>query len=357
MNNIIFDNIVFNLQRTGGVSGVWKELISRIIINDEFDCKFLEYSDSCNNLYRNEMTIIKDDILLKDNKWVKFDRFVNPRLSLSSNFIFHSSYYRTCSSKNAINVTTVHDFIYEYFRHGLAKYIHHQQKKNAILASEAIICVSENTKQDLLNFFPKVIESKVFVVHNGVSDKFKLLSKDHDGKSFEYGNYIIYIGNRSQPHKNFLPIIAALEKIKEINLVMIGGGNLTSKEIVMFESSLKNRYYHLSGVSNERLNVLYNYALALVYPSHYEGFGMPIIEAQKAGCPVIAKRGSSITEVAASSAILMEYGDTEEIRYALELLLTLEYRTDIINKGLTNSNRFSWDIMANSVFQIYKGLL
>ena len=92
--------------------------------------------------------------------------------NVNESFIFHSSYFRISSNPNAINITTVHDFTYEYFYHGLHKWIHCWQKYYAIRKSKYVVCISENTKKDLLNFLPDVDEKKIHVIYNGVSDDY-----------------------------------------------------------------------------------------------------------------------------------------------------------------------------------------
>ncbi len=355
---VIYDNIIFSLQKAGGVSGVWKELIIRANEIDALDCRFLEYINSNENIYRRELNLAKESILEKSDKGLFLKKYLNPEINSDSKFIFHSSYYRTCTNKKAKNITTVHDFVYEYYRKGVPKTIHHHQKKHAILASEAIICVSNNTKQDLLNFFPTIKADQVFVVYNGVSEIYKKICIPEKPNFIQrIGTYILYIGNRIQPHKNFKPLIYALKEHPEINLVMIGGGILDKSEINLFDSIIKNRYFHYSNIDNEKLNLLYNYAFALIYPSLYEGFGIPIIEAQRAGCPVIAKKGSSITEVAGDSTLLMENGNSEEISYGINQLKLSQIRDEQIKKGFINSSRFSWDKMATEVFQVYNTLI
>jgi len=357
MNNIVFDNIIFSLQQAGGVSGVWKELIQRVPQKNNGNCSFLEYKNAETNFYRKELTINEAVSVIKKETNLQIERFLSPNILFDKEFIFHSSYYRICKNKKAKNVTTVHDFIYEYYRSGLPKLIHCQQKKHAVLSSDAIICVSQNTKEDLLKFFPSVKEEQVFVVYNGVSDDFnKLEIKEKPDFIQSLGTYLLYIGNREQPHKNFGPVVDALQQFPEINLVLIGGGGLKQIEINLFDKKIANRYFHFSNIDNEKLNIFYNYAFSLIYPSHYEGFGIPILEAQRAGCPVIAKRGSSITEVAGEAALMLNMGTPDEICQYINQLKQDDIRQDIIKKGYKNATNFSWDKMAEEVYKIYQSI-
>lgn len=358
MTDIVFDNIIFTLQKAGGISGVWKELLERTLSNGNYVCEFLEYTNARENLFRKELNIENSSILNLGKKDKPMERYLNPFLSKKKDFIFHSSYYRICTNKHAMNVTTVHDFVYELYRTGLPKHIHHQQKKRAVLASEAIICVSENTRKDFLNFFPQVGEDRVFVIHNGVSESFRQLDQTEVPAFLKpYGNYVIYIGIRTDPHKNIHSLIRALEKQPDLNLILIGGGKLDESEVLLYDKSIKGRYFQLNNVSNEHLNMIYNSAVALVYPSVYEGFGIPVLEAQRAGCPVIATNRSSISEVAGDGAWLTQAGLEEEIILGLDELRGGLFRKQLIEKGIINSKRFSWSRMATETLQVYEAIL
>jgi glycosyltransferase involved in cell wall biosynthesis len=358
--NIVLDNIIFSLQKAGGISSIWVELVKRVYVNSEFKSLFIEYPNAFENPYRKKIQINSENIINKS--WdAKIAAHFSLRHKTADNkpFIFHSSYYRTCKNKNAMNITTVHDFIYEYTRKGIPKILHHHRKKDAILASEAIICISENTKKDILKFFPQTDEKKLHVIHNGISNEFYKLEDILIKNELEnrYGNYILFVGARHVPHKNFPPLVVALEKHKNLNLLLAGGNVLANSEIEYMDKYIKGRYFQILGTSNKELNDLYNNAFALVYPSLYEGFGLPIIEAQAAGCPVIATNVSSVTEIAYGSALLTDSGNAEEIDAELNKLYDTEIRKKIIDKGINNSKQFSFENMTTKILSLYKSLI
>ncbi|MDR2408048.1 MAG: glycosyltransferase family 1 protein, partial [Bacteroidales bacterium] len=134
---IIFDNIIFSLQKAGGISVVWTELL-KSIISSGLEYKCLEYNSSQNNIFRNKIEIPSQNIILSNYSSTKIQRYFNPQIReiIDTPFIFHSSYYRYCTHKKAINFTTVHDFTYEYFSSGIKKIIHCYQKHKAIKKSE-----------------------------------------------------------------------------------------------------------------------------------------------------------------------------------------------------------------------------
>lgn len=356
--NIILDNIIFSLQKAGGVSVYWYELLSRIKNDSELSPMFIEMSNQ--NIFRKNLIINDSQIFNKSPHYpISIQRYSNPHL-FSNKGLFHSSYYRTAIDKEITNITTVHDFTYEYYRNGLAKHIHSYQKGNAIKKSKKIICVSQNTKKDLLKFYPKIREDQIRVIYNGVDDIYQALPiKDEiilkNLIPFSSGEYILYVGDRKSLYKNF-NVAVGVCKIANQPLVMIGGGMLTPKENHILQNQLGNNNFKLLfGINNEHLNIIYNHAFCLLYPSLYEGFGIPILEAQRAGCTVISTNYSSIPEVAGKGAILIDKVTETEIAEILKLLKKdSALVTTLINEGFNNSQRFSWDKCYQETKQLYK---
>ena len=348
--NIIFDNIVFSLQKTGGISVYWDELLKRII-NNNFQIHMSGFVNNnvfgkqYNNLLQRE-SIIPISLL----------RYLSFREKIEQKSIFHSSYYRISNSKKAINVITVHDFTYEYFVQGLPKRIHCWQKYQAIQKSEAIICISENTKEDLLSFLPSVKEKIIKVIPNGVSDKYYINNQRNVEEiiPFENFSYILFIGSRAE-YKNFSLAAKAIAKTN-YNFVIVGTP-LSGKERIELDNIFnKNKYCVLNNISNETLNILYNNAFCLLYPSAYEGFGIPILEAQRAGCPVIAYNASSIPEVIGNTPLLLIELNIEEILEKISLLEFESLRKRIVQVGILNSKRYSWDKTYQETIKLYKEL-
>lgn len=352
--NIVFDNIIFSLQRSGGISTVWKEFLIRCFKHTkQMHITCINYPN--NNIYSNLDFNASNQVLYKKLK-TPFSRYSPITIKNDSPFIFHSSYYRICNNPHAINITTVHDFTYELFNHGIKRIIHSWQKRNAILHSSYIICISENTKKDLRRFFPNIDPQRIFVVYNGVSTDYHVLtSTEQENVSLPYKSheYVLFVGSRAK-YKNFELTLQAISR-SELNLVVVGA-HLNEEEKKIIKRYFKNtsRVFCTGHINNAKLNVLYNYALALIYPSIYEGFGIPILEAQKAGCPVIAYNGSSIPEVIGDTPLLMKETTTNEIIRCLSILSDNERRKQIIENGLKNAGRFSWEKMYNEIMNIYK---
>lgn len=180
--------------------------------------------------------------------------------------------------------------------------------------------------------------------HNGVSDDyFRLDHLQAFDLPFPAMSYILFVGSRKKYKKFDLAIDVV--KTLSLNLVIVGGENLSRNEFNLLESKLGTAHYKYVGrINNNALNILYNHAFCLLYPSVYEGFGIPIIEAQKAGCPVIAFDGSSIKDIIGNTPLLFQKHTVEDITKCVSILYKESTQNCIINEGLKNSSRFSWDI-------------
>lgn len=355
--NIYFDNIVFFLQKAGGVSAYWKELTKRFISSD-LAVKVIEQSESKANVFRRELEI-PDSIRLRENNFpLVLLRYLPLQMRLNRGAIFHSSYYRISRQRQDVaQIVTVYDFTYEYFTHGVRRFIHHAQKRWAIRNADGIICISENTKRDLLDIFPEVDAAKIKVIYLGAAEDFCVLQeppKALDGYSgLLQTKYILFIGDRSA-YKNFSMAVEVLSELEDCHLVIVGGGALTESENRRLTASLGNRFTHLTGMASEKLNVLYNFAFCLLYPSSYEGFGIPVLEAMKAGCPVVTTSASSIPEVAGNAALMVKEVNRRAFIDSIKMLERKEIRLEIIRSGFEQASKFSWDKCFEETIQFYR---
>lgn len=336
---VIYDGIIETLQQGGGVTVVFNELIKRFT-----DYSYYSY-EVCSHIANP-----KHNNILRSRFLERYLDVPLPKKLLGEKAVFHSTYYRLPACANLPVVTTVHDFTYEKFVKGPAKWVHSWQKNRAIRNSDLVICVSHNTAKDLLQYCP-IDPNKIRVIYNGVSDSYHPLDTVSNEKSQQA---VVFVGARSG-YKNFKLAVESVAVVPGLQLQIVGGGELSEDEIKHLDAHLPNRYQWLGRLSDEKLNHTYNHAYALLYPSSYEGFGIPVIEAMRAGCPVIAMNVSSIPEVAGDAAVLVNEATVAAFGEALIKLPAM--RDQLISGGFRQAAKFSWDRCFEETLAVYNELL
>lgn len=347
-----YDNIVFSLQGAGGISTYWSELISRLL-RDGIDVAFEEFAHK--NIVRDTLAIQKNTIHQGSSKYLLLERFKAIKSArYAEPFIFHSSYNRISTHPNASQVTTVHDFVHEKFYKGIRRGLHLMQKKKVLKAAERIITVSENTKRDLLYYHPHLLDEQIRVIYNGVSSDFYPLdlTQKQTLPVAVLRPYLLYVGSREK-YKNFSFTVDLIKAAKDFDLY-IAGGALNKQELKELNKKIPLKWKHFDRISNQKLNELYNMAHALIYPSLYEGFGIPLLEAMKAGTPFLALNNSSLPEVAGNAGILLEKPDIDLFKNALDQIGS--DREGLVQKGFAQADKFSWEKCYQQTFSVYKEL-
>lgn len=356
---VIYDNKVYYIQKFGGVSVVFNELQKRALKDADMQCRFVEYGEGGNS-YQESLNIPENLVIQKSPKFFGLKRLLPVRVNGNEPFIFQSTYFSYCSNPKAININTVHDFIEA--RVGNDKKgskLRSAYQGYIINKSDKIVCISENTKRDLLEFYPNVKQEDVCVIYQGASDNYHIVKEAQMVLPFPAKSYLIYVGARAK-RKNY-HLLRDVIGHTDYNLV-IAGTELSEEEKRELENNIPNsRYVSLGYTEDERLNELYNNAAALIYPSSYEGFGIPVLEAQQAGCPVIALNTSSIPEVISinpeTCPLLMKEATKEELLSKIRLLSDKNLIAQVVADGLANSKRFSWDKTHEQYKALYKKLL
>lgn len=337
---ILYDSTIFGLQKHGGVSRYFTELIWRI--RQRHDASVHLFKGLKGKLSRINPLLL--DLKLRPGK---FD-------------IYHPTYYsRSVKKREGVKlVITVFDMIHELYFRNLKNF---QKdilfKKKAIYSADHIICISHNTKQDLLKIYG-TDEKRVSVIYLGSPVRQSETARG----DFELPKrpFILYVGKR-QAYKNFSLLAKAFslsDRSRDFDLICFGGGEFTQEELSEFDRmKLKNATKYASG-SDELLESYYKHALAFIYPSLYEGFGLPVLEAMAFGCPVIASNAASISEVSGSAAMLFDPLSADELRGCIdEMLVNAQLRRDYIGKGKIRAGEFSWDKTAEETASVYKFLL
>ena len=218
-----------------------------------------------------------------------------------------------------------------------------------------IIAISQNTKNDLCDIF-NIQPNKVEVVYLG--DSLKKI-KSERVKDIPQ-RYLLYVGSRSI-YKNFsflLKNISDIVKSENLYLVCVGGNNFTKDELKLIHVFNLERNITQLNAFDAELKYLYENAIALVFPSLYEGFGIPILEAFVCDCPVVCSNTSSLPEVAGDAALYFNPNNKESIRFAVERILSDEkLRQDLIQKGQERVKEFSWKKCAQETKKVYESIL
>lgn len=259
-------------------------------------------------------------------------------------------------------ILTVHDLLPIIFpgQHKLQYYYFKYILPLLLKKSSRLVTVSSNTKEDILKSY-KFNKSKIDVVYNSFE---KTHFKNSTSSKYKdmLGEYILFLG-ASYPHKNLIRTIKAFNKIKtkhpDLNLV-VAGGRADYKDQVMEhfknDNEALNRVVFLDYIPYSDLPILYSNATLFIYPSLYEGFGIPPIEAMACGCPTIVSNTSSLPEVCNNASIYFNPEDINEISSTIiNVLKDNQIQEDLIQKGYENCNRFSWDMSASKVYTLIKG--
>jgi len=355
---LYYDNSIFASQKIGGISIVFGEIIKRIkSYSDLFSISFLINGNSEDNLiFKN----FNDEFRL-EQEFIKMPKALIPFIpilkKIPSGAIFHSTYTRYSIQKDIIKIITIHDLGYEHkiMRTGIRRFIHLFFKRIAIRNANGIICVSENTKKDLEFFYKDILQkTTIEVIYNGISGDY--FQYDQTLLNNSPKKYILFVGTRFT-YKNFKFVVEIMQHLNSYTLVIAGGNKVNSKELEYLNKKIKGKFILSQNLNNQELNELYNNAFCLIYPSSYEGFGIPILEAMSAGCPTIALNASSIPEVSGQASILLDKLSIEAFLTEIRKLENREYRDKIIELGITQAKKFSWDICAEQTMNFYKKMI
>lgn len=372
---LLYDHTVFQFQRYGGISRYFYELITRLSIKEEvginlfqgFHINEYDLSEHKQNFdsywghkwnYKKLAAQYIAYILFTIPNKILFDNYMS---SLDVN-IYHPTYYRNDLdkyNKSAI-ILTVHDMIHELYPDQFidSRFVI-KAKKKSIDTADLIISISENTKKDLMNIYD-VPEDKIKVIYhaNSLPKSNEYLKCADLEKMYSITRpFLLYVGDRKRTYKNFTMLLETYSTrlSDRFDLVCFGGGDFSHNELKTIKSiRCPDKVIHLSG-SDHLLASLYKNAFCFIYPSLYEGFGIPLLEAMGMGCPVIASNTSSIPEIVDKAALLFDPNSKDNLINAIELLENNESkRKKLINLGFEQEKKFSWDKTTDETFNVYK---
>jgi glycosyltransferase involved in cell wall biosynthesis len=272
--------------------------------------------------------------------------------------IVHETYYgRRTAPRHARSVVTIHDMIPERLPHLFEeRSVLARAKAEAVRRADHVICVSESTKRDLLDILGVSVERVSVVYHaSPFAPHERRESRPPPGEPF-----ILYVGQRFG-YKNFERLLDAYASSTRVHmafrLVCFGGENADADRRRAERAGLAERVLFAAG-DDAALASLYETASAFVYPSLYEGFGIPLLEAMSFGCPVICSNTSSVPEVAGDAAEFFDPSDTGSIASAIErVLFAPELCAELARRGRSRARAFSWEGAADRTRAVYASLL
>ena len=263
---------------------------------------------------------------------------------------YNPSVFEFCKRKKT--VITVHDMIQEIFG---TDAITIGRKEKAIYQADGIIAISESTKKDIIKFYPDIPESKIRVIYHGTNH----LCQPECPKSLALpSRYILYVGTRNS-YKNAALLMKSisekLQREKDLHLLFIGGGSFSDGESAYIKQlHIEDKVMQYNATDAE-LAYIYQHAECFVYPSAYEGFGFPILEAFDNKCPVICSNTSSLPEVGGEAAIYFSPDNCEELTQKIDELLSDEdLRNKHIALGAERVKKFTWERTAQETRDFYR---
>ncbi len=355
---ILYDHQIFVYQEFGGISRYFYELMNGF--EKDEDVRFdLSLAYSNNQYIKNRNFRFKNRLLHYLN--MRGER----KLLLGKDYdVFHPTYFNPYFLEYLGNkpfVLTIYDMVYELFPQIYSR----RDKTGAykkLLAPKAtkIIAISENTKRDIIRQFG-IKEDKIEVIYLANSLAAGTIEKGKGAVSDLPQKYLLFVGNR-RVYKNFDLFVESISSLLQddngLHLVCAGGGKFTPSEIAGLEKlgimhKVTQRHF-----DDNKLAQFYRNALAFIFPSLYEGFGIPILEAFSCGCPVIASNISSLPEIAGNAAAYFDPADTMSISNAVKKVINNDdLRRELRSRGYDRLKGFSWEKTATGTKKLYQSIL
>lgn len=355
-------------QQVGGVSRCFCEYIKELSKGNEV----VIACPHTRNIYMRDILGRKQSMLMRFPYFKDLTRKIAIPMNMASAFlavnrndydIFHPTmdwkfYYRKTIRKPY--VLTVHDLIPEiYFTQEPEKHKHLAKwlaiRRSCLEGTARVMCVSEHTKRDLLHFYDFLDPKKIDVVYHGIYP----FSGEYSDN--EWGRYILYVGQR-ESYKNFKFTIEALMPLfnEQSDLICVCTGTPFTADENAFIAKLgmKGRIVCTGFVNETTMASLYHHSLVFVYPSKYEGFGIPILESFINGCPACISNTTCFPEVGGNAVSYFDPNDKESILQSVSKVINDSKYADILrNKGYERAGQFTWKEAAEKVLNCYKTAL
>jgi len=364
---ILFDHQAFTMQKYGGISRYYAELLNQNKIDKKNEINVAsifsnnEYlSNDDNNKKINTSSFYPFKGKATSENWLN-SQYSLYKIKQKSYDIFHPTYYDTYFLKYIKNkpfTVTFYDLIHEKYVNRYDELLHDKAAINNKLQlldrANKVIAISESTKKDIIEFY-NVAPDKIEVIYLASSLSPNFTNSDLIGEP-----YFLFIGSRLL-YKNFKFLIKAIKDLllnEKIKLVCGGGGEFSASEIEYIASLGLQDLVIYKHINDTTLAQLYTSALAFIFPSIYEGFGIPVLEAMSCGCPCLLSNSSSLPEIGGEAALYFDAEIEDSIVNAVrQILYNAELKDDLKVAGYKRHGLFSWEKTYNETIELYKTLI
>lgn len=356
---VAFDEQIFAIQRHGGISRVFAELAHQFVANPALGVQLQPVAAPLVNEYILRDPITAQALAIKPAKhWApSIARSLARRRHKGPVDIVHNTFYlprALADYPEAKRVVTVHDMIPELFPNTRRRLDFLTVKRRYVETADHIICVSESTKKDLLSLYGPV-SAPISVIHSGVGSEFQPAAPAIPKWP---ARYILHVGHRGT-YKGGRTLLNAFAKVAngypDVVLMLAGGGTLTRPELGQIDSlGLAGRVFQQQ-LPESLMPGAYANADVFVFPSEYEGFGLPALEAMASGTPMVLCDSSSLPEVGGEAAAYFPPGDSDLLAERIANLLANSAQCDALRlRGQERVKSFSWQSAAESVAITYR---
>jgi glycosyltransferase involved in cell wall biosynthesis len=353
------DEQIFAIQAFGGISRMFAELARQYVHHGVSDVRLIPFTAPIVNRYILDDPAVSAALGARAarNEWTALARyFARLRVHPPADVIHNTFYlpHGLAPTRGAKRIVTVHDMIPELLPGTRRRLDKLTLKRRYVDQADHIICVSEATRRDLLRVYPEV-SAPITVVHHGVDERF---TPGADALPDLPDEYVLMVGHRGE-YKDGALLFRAFAQIADtfpdVDLVCVGGGAFTREEQELIdELGLVERVGQYP-LSDPRLPGAYGNALAFVFPSRFEGFGLPALEAMACGAPTILSDSTAFPEIGGEAAAYFTVGDPADLANVMETVLSSDERRRCLREqGLQRAAQFSWRRTAEETASVYR---
>jgi glycosyltransferase involved in cell wall biosynthesis len=359
---VAIDEQIFAIQRYGGISRMFAELARQFVVNGVGDVDLLPFDAPVVNRYLLDHPEVGGPLGARQarSEWTALARYLTRPGTHPDCDIVHNTFYLPhglAPVRGAKRVVTVHDMIPERLPQTRRRLDWLTLKQRYVRHADHIVCVSEATRRDLVDIYGADLPP-ITIVHHGVDERF------HPGVprlDFLPERYVLFVGNRDQ-YKDarvlFEAFAALAARHPDLHLLCVGGAGLTPAEVAWLKERGIRERVSQRYLSDADMASAYAHAEVFVFPSRFEGFGLPALEAMASGTPAILAEATSLPEVGGDAALYFDPGDVEQLCEQIDRVLTDEALSGrLVACGLERAGSFTWGRAAERTAEVYRTAL